>query len=184
MTMKTIAELYAETILKLKNDQRPKIMLSPELKEEIKKVWTEALNGNREDALKQIFCILDNAQTTTSEFNDLFFRSLKEIKNSELIIYALAASQKHIVDHALKTGNMISFEYFEVLKKLLLDKNPEVKEWTLRTIESLGPMSLRLKQEVLKAKPSMLALLNKHQKASSQIIDYLEREWNHLRKKL
>lgn len=181
--MKTIPELYAEIIEKLKNDQRPKITLTPELKEEIIKIWTYALKGNHDDLLKQIFCILDNAQTTTSEFNELFFRSLKEIKNSELIIYALAASQKHIVEHAFKTGNMISYEYFEALKKLLLDSNPEVKEWTLRTIETMGPMSLRLKQEVLKAKPTLLSLLNKHQKASAQIIDYLEREWNSVKPK-
>jgi hypothetical protein len=175
-----LEKLYLETIEKLKNDQRPKIMLSPELKAEIKKVWAEALKGNHQEALKQIFCLLEHAQTTTNEFNELFYSTLKELKNSELIIHALAASQKHIVEHSLKTGDMISFEYFEVLKKLLQDKNPEVKEWTLRTIETLGPMSLRLKQEVLKAKPSLLALLNKHQKASGQIIDYLEREWQRI----
>lgn len=183
--MKTIAEIYADIIEKLKNDQRPRVPLTPELQAEIKRVWTEALSSEQHEKmhekLKQIFCILDNAQTTTAEFNELFFKTLKELKNSELLIYALAASRKHVIEHSFKSGNMISFEYFEVLKKLLEDKNPELKEWTLRTIESLGPMSLRLRQEVIKAKPGLLTLLNKHQKASSQIINYLENEWKRIK---
>ncbi len=179
--MKTIAELYAETIEKLKNDQRPRLMLTPELREQIKTAWTEALAGKNQDSFKHIFLLLDHTHQTTSEFNELFFRTLKEMKNSELIIYALAASRKHVIEHSFKTGEIISYEYFEALKKLLAEKNPEVKEWTLRTIETLGPMSIRLKQEVMKAKPGLLSLLNKHQKASSQIIDYLENEWKRIK---
>lgn len=179
--MKTIAELYAETIEKLKNDQRPRLMLTPELRAQIKQVWEEALASKNSESFKHIFLLLDHTHQTTNEFNQLFFRTLKEIKNSELLIYALAASRKHVIEHSFKTGEMISFEYFEALKKLLEEKNPEVKEWTLRTIETLGPMSIRLKQEVMKARPGLLSLLNKHQKASSQIIDYLEREWKRIK---
>ena len=179
--MKTIAELYAETIEKLKNDQRPRLMLTPELREQIKTAWAEALAGKNTESFKHIFLLLDHTHQTTSEFNELFFRTLKEMKNSELLIYALAASRKHIIEHSFKTGEIISYEYFEALKKLLAEKNPEVKEWTLRTIETLGPMSIRLKQEVMKAKPGLLSLLNKHQKASSQIIDYLENEWKRIK---
>ena len=183
--MKTIAELYTETIEKLKNDQRPRLMLTPELREQIKTAWEEALKealaGKSSETFKHIFLLLDHTHQTTSEFNQLFFRTLKEIKNSELLIYALAASRKHVIEHSFKTGEIISYEYFEALKKLLAEKNPEVKEWTLRTIETLGPMSIRLKQEVMKARPGLLSLLNKHQKASSQIIDYLENEWKRIK---
>lgn len=181
-SMKTLETLYIETIEKLRNDIRPRVMLTPEIKAEIKSVWEEALKkSGQEERLKQVFCLLDNAAMSTGEFNELFFRTLKEIKNPDLLIYALAASRKHVVENALKTGEMISFEYFEGLKILLTHKNPEIKEWTLRTIETLGPMSLRLKQEVLRARPSLLSLLNKHQKASAQIIDYLENEWKRIK---
>jgi len=95
----------------------------------------------------------------TSDFNDLFFKSLDRIKNKEIIIYLLGASQKHIVGHALKTGTMIPLEYFEKLKSLLKNEHPEVIEWTLRTIESMGPLSMRLKQEVLASKPHFLNYL-------------------------
>jgi hypothetical protein len=183
--MKTITEIYADIIEKLRNEQRPRVMLTPDLLAEIKLAWSEALTANltekHNEKLKQIFCVLDNAATSTNEFNDLFIKSLNELQNSELLIYCLAASRKHIIEHSFKSGNMISYEYFEALKKLLESKNPELKEWTLRTIETLGPMSLRLKQEVIKAKPTFLALLNKHQKASAQIIDYLEKEWKRIK---
>ncbi len=183
--MKSISEIYADIIEKLKHEQRPRVMLTPELLAEIKLAWNEALSANmtekQNEKLKQIFCLLDNAATSTNEFNDLFFKSLKELKNPELLIYCLAASRKHIIEQSFKTGQMISFEYFEALKKLLEAKNPELKEWTLRTIETLGPMSLRLKQEVINAKPTLLSLLNKHQKASAQIINYLEKEWKRIK---
>lgn len=177
--------IYLDTIEKLKNGQRPQIKLTPELLAELKQEWARALaNGTdkvlQNETLKKILCILDNSQTTTSELNELFFKTLKEIKDHEMIVYALSASQKHVIADGLKNGTMISMEYFEILKNLLLSKNPEVKEWTLRTIETMGPLSLRLKKEVLAAKPGLMKIFNQHQKASSQLIDYLEKEWKRM----
>lgn len=176
-------QIYSDIIEKLKKNERPLIKLAPELIALLKKEWEVALlsktnEAQKNEAIKQILCILDNAQNTTAEFNDLFIKTLKEVKNEELLIYALAASQKHVIAESLKSGKMFSLEYFEILKKLLKEKNPELKEWTLRTIESMGPLSIRLKKEVLEAKPGLLKLFDKHQKASSQIIDYLEKEWS------
>jgi hypothetical protein len=179
--------IYQETIEKLKNGQRPQIKLTPELLSEMKLEWEKSLasgidKATQNETIKKILCILDNSQNSTSELNDLFFQTLKQIKDHELIIYCLAASQKHVIADGLKTGKVMSYEFFEILKTLLQDKNPEVKEWTLRTIESLGPLSLRLKQEVLKAKPGFMKIFNQHQKASAQLIDYLENEWKRMLK--
>lgn len=179
-------DLYQETIEKLKLGQRPQIKLTPELLAELKSEWeavfiTGVDKARQNETIKKILCILDNSQNTTAELNELFFKTLKEIRDGELLVYALSASQKHVVAESLKTGKMISFEYFEILKNLIQDKNPEVKEWALRTIESLGPLSLRLKNEVLAAKPGLMKLFDKHQKASSQIIEYLENEWKRMK---
>jgi hypothetical protein len=174
----TYQQIYQDILEKLKNNQRPLIKLTPELISELKAEWEKALKNHGEnETIKKILCILDNSQTTTSELNELFFKTLREIKDHELLVYALAASQKHVIADSFKTGTMMSAEYFEVIKKLLQDKNPEVKEWALRTVESLGPLSLRLKNEVLAAKPGFMKLFNQHQKASGQIIEYLEKEW-------
>lgn len=173
--------IYQEIIEKLKNDQRPKIVLTAELLAELASEWENALNINNHESIKKILCILDNTQTTTSELNELFFRTLKEIKDHELLVYSLSASQKHVIADSFKTGKMISSEYFDILKNLLLDKNPEVKEWALRTIENLGPLSMRFQKEVLAAKPGLIKLFNQHQKASAQIIEFLEQEWKRMK---
>ncbi len=178
---KKYINIYLEIIEKLKNGQRPKIVLNAELLSELKAEWNHALACSDNETIKKILCIMDNTHSTTSELNDLFFKTLKQVKDAELLIYTLAASQKHVIAESFKTGTMISFEYFEILKNLLLDKNPEVKEWALRTIESLGPLSLRFQKEVLAAKPGLIKLINKHQKASSQIIEFLEKEWKRMK---
>lgn len=177
--------IYQDTIEKLKKGQRPQIKLTPELLTELKQEWSKALENSTDkvlqnETIKKILCILDNSQTTTSELNELFFKTFKEIKDHELIVYALSASQKHVIADSLKSGHMISMEYFEILKTLLADKNPEIKEWALRTIETMGPLSLRLKNEVLAAKPGITKLFNQHQKASAQLIEYLEKEWKRM----
>lgn len=177
--------IYQDTIEKLKNGQRPQIKLTPELLLELKLEWEKALaNGTdkvlQNETIKKILCILDNSQSTTSELNELFIKTLKEIKDHELIIYTLSASQKHVIADGLKNGKMISIEYFDILKNLLLSKNPEIKEWTLRTIETMGPLSLRFKKEVLAARPGMMKIFNQHQKASAQLIEYLEKEWKRM----
>lgn len=174
-------KIYQEIIEKLKNDQRPKIVITAELMAELKHEWDHALACSDNENIKKILCILDNTQTTTSELNELFFRTLKQIKDKELLVYALAASQKHVIADSFKTGTMISIEYFDILKKLLADKNPEVKEWALRTVESLGPLSMRFQKEVIAAKPGILKIFDKHQKASSQIIEFLEKEWKRMK---
>lgn len=185
--MKT-QELYQETLAKLKKGERPLIKLGPELIADLREAWSEAVSPDREineTVLRQILCILDNTQNASREFNEHFFVTLEKLRShakyDELLIYTLAASQKHVVGEALKSGVMIPVVYFDLLKKILDTKNPEVLEWTLRTIESMGPLSLRLQKEVRTLKPSILKLFNEHQKAAFQIVDFLEKEWQRMK---
>lgn len=177
-----IDELYSDTILKLKNNVRPHIKLTPELILDLKNRWKNALIASTPDesTLKKILCILDNTQNNSAEFNELFINTLTKIKNQELIIYTLAASQKHVISESMRSGNMISMQYFEQIKNLLKNKNPEVLEWTLRTIESMGPLSMRLKNEVRRAKPGFMKLFSQHQKSAAQIIELLESQWKRM----
>lgn len=174
--------IYEDTLLKLKNGQRPQVKLTPELITELKQIWENTLalkvnSAQQNETIKKILCILDHTQNSTSELNHLFIKTLQEIKDQELIIYTLSASQKHVVTDGLKSGRMIEMEYFDALKSLLKIKNPEIVEWTLRTIETMGPLSLRFKKEVLASRPGLMKFFNPHLRASSQLIDYLEKEW-------
>ncbi len=176
-------ELYQETISKLKRNERPLIKLNKELIEHLRVEWLKALKGPKIDheALKRILCILDNTQNMSNQFNEFFFMTLAQIDDVQLLIFTLASSQKHVIAEALKSGEMIPEIYFDELKNLLRHKNPEVLEWTLRTIDCLGPLSLRLKKEVRKLRPGLKIFYNKHQQASFQIIEQLERQWEMMR---
>lgn len=175
-------ELYTQTIEKLKRHERPLIKLDTELIMELKTQWQKAIAGPsiNQETLTKILCILDNTQNYTSELNDLFFQSLSKIREHEILVYILAASQKHIVSESLRTGVVIPTLYIDQLKQLLKNKNPEVLEWTLRTIESMGPLSLRLKKEVREINPSFLKSFNTHQKSATQIIELLENQWKRM----
>lgn len=176
--MKTLIEQTYETCIeKLKMGARPQIRLTDELILEINEAWPLK---DSEQALKQILCILDNSMTTTNAFDEKLLHSLRETTKPETLIFLLSAIQKQTIAHSQKTGNMFSFEFFNSFKTLLLNDDPELKEWTLRTIESLGPLSLRLKKEILEAKPTLLQRLNAHHKNSAQIIEYMEKDWKRL----
>jgi hypothetical protein len=173
---------YIQIIEKLKKDERPLIKLSPEFITELKTEWEKILELEDIPAsnLVKILCILDNTQNFSFAFNECFLQTFQKISDPELLIYTLAASQKHIINESLRTGVMIPPFYFEQLKKLLNHKNPEVVEWTLRNIESMGPLSLRLKEDVRKINLSFFKLFNTHQKACTQIIELLEKQWKNL----
>jgi hypothetical protein len=176
-------ETYNQIMIQLKQDARPLIKLTPELLTELKREWQMAITEDNIDdkSVEKILCILNNTQNMTSEFNDLFIITFEKVRGSDLLIYLLAASQKHIIAESLRTGNMISSEYFEKLKELLKNKNPEVVEWTLRTIETMGPLSLRFVKEVREIKPGIFKYLNNHLKSSSQIIELMEKQWEKMR---
>ncbi|MBC7539792.1 MAG: hypothetical protein H7281_13305 [Bacteriovorax sp.] len=176
-------ELYTQTIEKLKKNERPQIMLTPELLSELKSEWQKIISEGSldESALKKILCILDNTQNMTSDLNELFIKTFEKVQSPDLLIYTLAASQKHVISESLRTGNMISSAYFDKLKELLKNKNPEVVEWTLRTIETMGPLSLRFVKEVRAIKPGISKFLNQHLKFSSQIIELMEKQWEKMR---
>lgn len=169
MTSITLENLYQDTLIKLKNGQRPQIKLTPELINEIKANWHESL-------LKAL-CVLNHTQNTSAEFNELLITALKEIKNTETLIFLLGVSEKHIISHSLMTGNIMPYEFFEILKILLQTKNSELKEWTLRSVESMGPLNRRLQNEIRQSRPGLNKFFNSHLRASDEIINLLEKQW-------
>lgn len=187
MALKEISleNLFQDIIQKLKKDERPRVMLTPEIIQKIKTEWMEILNETKPDKnrLHQILCILDNTHNLSTEFQELIIQTLTKVKDSETTIYTLAAAKKHIIEENLKNGVMIPIELMNQLKELLKSSNPEVLEWALRTIDSLGPLGLRLREEIHKNRPGIGAFFNKHKKNSLEIIDHLERQWNEFKRK-
>ena len=177
--------LFKETINKLKNHERPKINLTPELIEKIKTEWREIISESKIDTtkLQKILCLLDNTHNLTTEFQELIIETLTKVKDAETMIYTLAAAKKHVIEENLKNGVMIPQKMMEELRRLLTHPEPEVFEWVLRTIDDLGPLGLRLRDDILKNRPGIGALFNKHKKNSLEIIDHLEKKFNEFKRK-
>lgn len=169
MTTDILPNLYQDTLIKLKNGQRPQIKLSVLLVSELKANWQKSL--------LEVLCVLNHTQNSTVEFNELIIATFHKELDQEILIFLLGASQKHIISHSLTTGMMVPAEFFEILKNLLQTKKPEVLEWTLRTIESMGPLNRRLQNEIRKSKPGLNKLFNSHLRASDEIINLLEEQW-------
>lgn len=169
---------FSAVIEKLKNNERPLLKYTQEQFEEINSIWTELLKDSNTDELIKVYCVLDNTQN----YSNIFEKNIYDVFNSSLsdqiFIYNLSASSKHIINYYHKKGERVPFTLLEELKKLLTHKNPEVLEWTLRTIEQLGSQAIFLKDDIINNKPGMLSLFDKHKKASKQIIEMLEKRWS------
>ena len=185
-------DLYSKTIEDLKNFKRPMIQLSSADFLEIRDLWKEGLQKLKDPSFKEeqkeqtlaflekIFCLLDHTQKPSVLFDSLYEESFKIIKKPELVIYLLSVSRKHLIEKKFLEGNPIPKSFIKSLENLLEDYeniNPEVIEWTLRTIEQLGNQSLKLREAVLKIKPSWGSLFNQHKKASKPIIELFEKRW-------
>jgi hypothetical protein len=173
-------ELYERILRDLEQDIRPQIKLSKSEVTELSTYWNNLLlnwDKAKEPELKKILCIVDHTQTLSKEFAPPIIKALYLDLPSDLIIYSIASAQKHIITKSALEGVPIPQDFVEVLKKLLDSKDPEIFEWVLRAIESMGNQSLKFREIVLKKKPSFFATFNKHGKAAKGIIQILEKRW-------
>lgn len=173
-------ELYASILKDLEQDIRPQVRLSKNDLSELFRHWNDLLSNwhkDKEFELKKILCIVDHSQTLSRELAGPIIKTLYLDLPSDLIIYSIASAQKHIITKSALDGVPIPTDFVEVLKKLLDSKDPEIFEWVLRAIESMGNQSLKFRDVVLKKKPSFFATFNKHNKAAKGIIQILEKRW-------
>lgn len=173
-----LQRLYNETLTKLKNGERPLYNLDEEAVKFCVQYWSDLniKNASQKDYLP-LLCILDHAKKGSLNFVEPITWVLKNREEPDLLVYTLSAAHKVILEECERLGERIPFGFIESLKGVLLHKNPEVLEWTLRTIEALGHQSIILKEDVIRARPGMLSFLNEHKKNSRDLIDYLIRRW-------
>ncbi|TDJ04610.1 MAG: hypothetical protein E2O68_07920 [Deltaproteobacteria bacterium] len=165
---------YQEIIEQLKNDIRPQVQLSGEDIAVLQQNWRNL----DEEGLKKILCILDHSKSLHGEFAPLIIETLEGDYSPEVLIFALGSSQRHIIAKCGIDGVRVPIEFVEALRKLLNHNDAEVLEWDLRIIEQIGSRGLILKEDVIRAKPSILGALNPHKKAARQIITMLEKRWH------
>jgi len=168
---------YDEIMQDLKAGKRPYFKLSKEQFTELKQYYQKAQEQKDDNNVHHVHLILDSVSSYTPLFDELLYEYMDLEDRPEKLIFCLGAIQKQIIDRCSKEGERPASALFSLLRKLLLHKDAEVLEWALRVIEGLGPMSYSLKDDILKAKPSILGVFNTHKKASREIINVIIKNW-------
>lgn len=171
-----IESVYQEVMGKLKNNQRPLLKLTPDnfafyletLQAYLKSTPLDLSNAHK------VLLILGHGQSGDLRFEGPLLGLMSHPEaTSSLIISALSASQIHLIKQAKLEGRRASFAYLEALKKLLYHADPEVVEWSLRTLDQLGGQGILLKEDLRKIRPGISAVFNQHKKNIQQIVDML-----------
>lgn len=170
-----IKDLYQKILKNLEQGHRGLVRFSPAELEEILKALE---NYESQKDLEEVLCIVEHSASLHSPFEKPLLKILNQNIPDNLVIFALNCARKHIIQARAQKGHRLEFEFLEVLKKLLHSKNPEVVEWTLRTIEECGSQGVYFLKEFDKIKPAPWKWFNTHQRAVREIIALLERRWS------
>lgn len=173
-----IEEKYSDTLTKLKKEIRPFVQLTEDQINLCLEYW-ESLLDQKSDVSEflPLLCILEHSKTGSFKFKTPVIKTLKTRSESKLLLHTLSTSQKVIIEESQRKGERIPGDYILSLKYPLAHSDPEVIEWTLRTIEACSSQSILLKDDVLELKRKAFNIFNKHKKACQQIINYLEKRW-------
>jgi hypothetical protein len=127
--------------------------------------------------LEKTLCLIEHSMMPHQGFEKGIISVLNSETPDHLIVFALNAARKHVLQARFNKGNRLEFDFLETLKRLLHHKNPEVVEWTLRTIEECGNQGVYFLREFDKIKPGPWKWFNAHQRAVRELITLLERRW-------
>ena len=173
---------YQKILNHLGQGSRALIRFKPNEVEEISIQFQKELNQNDPTGIEKVLCLMDHSACDFSAWEPLILRALNSPLPSRLIIFALNCARKHILQARFKRGHRLDFEFLETLRKLLFSTDPEVVEWTLRTIEECGNQGVFFLKEFDKIKPPPWKWFNAHHRAVREIITMLERRWSRFEK--
>lgn len=167
---------YQHILSELEKGHRGLVQFSSEELEELTQLLKNQ-ESSKENLVKTL-CLVEFSAKMHAPFEEGLITILNHAQENEIIVHALNASRKHIIEARFQKGNRLEFDFLEALKKLLHHSDPEVVEWTLRTIEACGPQGIYFQREFVSIKPPVWKLFNSHQRAVLEIITLLERRWN------
>ncbi len=167
-----------ETIMKgLAQGHRGLVRFNSDETRDLEELLKTKLAEKNHPDLEKVLCLIEHSSLPHQGFEKDLLSALNSDLPDPLIIFALNAARKHILQARFNKGNRLEYEFLETLKKLLHRKNPEVVEWTLRTIEECGNQGVYFLQEFDKIRPAPWKWFNAHQRAVREIITLLERRW-------
>lgn len=128
--------------------------------------------------LKKVICLVEHSMNFYPPFMEPLLEILRTQSNPEILVFALNGARKHILAYHQQQGKRLEYSFLEILQKLLYSPHPEVVEWTLRTIEEMGPQGIFFKRDFDKIKPPMWKWFNEHNRSIREIIAMLEMRWS------
>lgn len=169
-----IDESYRKVLQELEQGHRALQRFSAD---EIEELATLLETQNSPDELEKVLCLIEHAASPQPLLEGPLLKFLATKTSPNLIVFALNCARKHIVQSRQQRGQRLTYEFLEVLKKLLYSPEPEVVEWTLRTIEECGSQGVYFLREFDKIKPPPWKWFNQHQRSVRELIAMLERRW-------
>jgi hypothetical protein len=164
----------------LNKGESPKLNLTPSEFLSTTHLWEGLLENENTDLtkLKQVLSIFEFSQRPYFELTEIIEKTLENIEDSSIKIFSLGLLQKHCVAASKKLSERVPNSTLIVLKNLLEEnRDPEVLEWVLRTIEQMGSQSLFFKEQIQKKRPKFYELFNEHSRMNKKLIHYLEEQW-------
>lgn len=149
---------------------------------ELENLLSEYRTKKQVTELEQVLCLIEHSSMPHHGFEADLLLILTSDLPDHIIIFALNAARKHILQARFNKGNRLEFDFLEALKRLLHHGNPEVVEWTLRTIEECGNQGVYFLAEFDKIRPAPWKWFNAHQRAVRELITLLERRWRRFEK--
>lgn len=150
--------------------------------EELSALEEALLSAKAPEKQEKILCLLDHAAVPHQGFEAALLRLLNSEAPDRVLVFALTAARKHVLQARFIKGQRLDFEILETLKRLLHHRSPEVVEWTLRTIEECGSQGVYFLREFDKIKPKPWKWFNAHNRAVRELIELLERRWRRFEK--
>lgn len=179
-----ISKQYETIINDLKEGKRVHLHLKDDAIKLLQDSWQSCLDEMTPEALQlleKIICIVDHCHQFDSIWTELIIKSLQYFKNkteyNEMIVLTLGTAHTHVILSHQRLGERIPMKFVKELEGLLETQDPDVLEWTLRTIEALGRQSLFLKERVLASRPGFLKRFQTKWKNSVELIKFMEDNW-------
>lgn len=133
--------------------------------------------GTHPDQAVPLLCLLAHSAYPLRSAEGALLKFLSEGQDPAQLVMALNAARKHVIQGRFKDGDRLTPEFLDCLSKLLRHSDPEVVEWTLRTVEECGAQSILLKPAVLKLRPSIFSLWRASSRTILELVTLLERRW-------
>lgn len=179
--------LHAAVVRDARAGRRARRPLSGEEARGLGEAWGRALDRGDTGTAEKALCVLGAAQDPLDGLEGLFVRTLESAAGGEggadrararLAVLALGASWRHVIDRSHRTGERIGHGFLEALRGLLAHPDPEVLEWTLRTVDQADAQALPLKDAVAGIRIGFWGrLLDRRLRACSRIVAMLRRRW-------